>query len=113
MMKATLTFLKPFTGLIIIVLMAWYFSDILLYIIIAFNYQGIGASHWLIMLPAFIVPLLIYLPFKWFGSAQMGLLVLGGLGVAGLAFRKFFAQAIHNNLQERKYIMSAGFREKN
>ena len=35
MMKATLTFLKPFTGLIIIVLMAWYFSDILLYIIIA------------------------------------------------------------------------------
>ena len=79
----------------------------------AFNYQGIGASHWLIMLPAFIVPLLIYLPFKWFGSAQMGLLVLGGLGVAGLAFRKFFAQAIHNNLQERKYIMSAGFREKN
>ncbi len=79
----------------------------------AFNYQGIGASHWLIMLPAFIVPLIIYLPFKWFGNAQVGLLALGGLGVTGLAFRKFFAQAIHKNLQERKYIMSAGFREKN
>jgi hypothetical protein len=79
----------------------------------AFNYQGVGATHWLIMLPAFIVPLIIYLPFKWFGNAEAGLIVLGGLGLVGLAFRKFFTQIIHQNLQARKYIMSAGFREKN
>jgi len=35
MMKSSLAYLKPFTGLIIIGLMAWYFSDVLLYIIIA------------------------------------------------------------------------------
>jgi len=78
----------------------------------AFNYQGVGATHWLILLPAFIVPLMIYLPFKWFGNAETGLIVLGGLGLTGLAFRKFFTQIIHQNLQARKYIMSAGFREK-
>lgn len=78
----------------------------------AFNYQGVGASHWLIMLPAFIVPLFIYLPFYWFGNPEVGLIVLGSVGLIGLAFRKYFTQIIHNNLLERKYIMSQGFREK-
>ncbi len=30
----------------------------------SFNYQGVGAANWLVMLPAFILPILIYVTFR-------------------------------------------------
>lgn len=79
----------------------------------AFNYQGIGATHFFIMIPVFILPLMIYLPFKWLGYHETGWLVLAGLGLAALPFRKFFIQLCLQNLRNRKYIMAEGFRERN
>ncbi|MBU1368748.1 MAG: hypothetical protein KJ578_14460 [Bacteroidetes bacterium] len=79
----------------------------------AFNYQGVNATHWLIMLPVFIVPTMIYLPFKWLGNPDGGLFVLGGIGMIALPFRRFISKMIVKNLNEKKYIMAAGFREKN
>lgn len=79
----------------------------------AFNYQGMSATHWLVTLPVFVLPLLIYLPFKWFGNGPLGLIVLGGLGVVSLFFRSFYIDRIHQQLIERKYKMASGFREKN
>jgi hypothetical protein len=78
----------------------------------AFNYQGVGASHWLFLIPFFIGPLVIYLPFKWFVSPEAGWAALGLVGLIMLAFRSFFAKAVYNNLQARKYIMATGFRER-
>lgn len=78
----------------------------------AFNYQGVGASHWLFLIPFFIGPLAIYLPFKWFVSPEAGWAALGLVGLLMLAFRSFFAKAVYNNLQARKYIMASGFRER-
>jgi len=78
----------------------------------AFNYQGLGASHFLIMIPVFIAPLMVYLPFKWLGYPEKGWIVLAGLGLAALPFRKFFIQLSLQNLQKRKYIMAEGFRER-
>lgn len=79
----------------------------------AFNFQGMSAVHWLTMLPVFVLPTLIYLPFKWFGNPDYGLLVLALIGLITMAFRKFLVQLIFQNLQEKKYIMASGFREKN
>jgi hypothetical protein len=78
----------------------------------AFNYQGVGASHWLFLIPFFIGPMVIYLPFKWFGNPEIGLVVLGSIGLISLAFRQFFIRIILKNISERKYIMAAGFRER-
>jgi hypothetical protein len=78
----------------------------------AFNYQGVGASHWLFLLPFFIGPLLIYLPFLWFGHQEFGLIALGLAGILGLIFRQVFARLILKNVNERKYIMAVGFRER-
>ncbi|PKP51134.1 MAG: hypothetical protein CVT92_13460 [Bacteroidetes bacterium HGW-Bacteroidetes-1] len=78
----------------------------------AFNYQGIGATHFFILIPVFIIPLLIYMPFKWAGNPELGLITLGGISLIALAFKKYFILMIVNNLKQRKYIMAEGFRDR-
>ncbi|MCX6235876.1 MAG: DUF5687 family protein [Bacteroidetes bacterium] len=78
----------------------------------AFNYQGISAMNWLAILPGFLLPVLLVLPFRLAGYPYAGILFLGILGVAGLAFHKSLLKLIVNNLEKRKYIMAEGFREK-
>jgi hypothetical protein len=78
----------------------------------AFNYQGIGAMNWLALIPAFILPLLVYLPFRILGHPYMGIAFTGILGISGLFFSRFFIRLITKSFYRRKYIMAASFREK-
>ena len=78
----------------------------------AFNYQGIGAMNWLVLIPAFILPVLIYTPFGLTGLKYTGLAVIGLTGIAGLLFRKAIVKKITDNFFHRKYIMAEGFRER-
>jgi len=75
-----------------------------------FNYQGMSAMNWLIMIPAFILPVLIYVPFGLFGYKYIGLAIIGIIGVAGFLFRNYWIQKITENFFKRKYIMAEGFR---
>jgi len=77
----------------------------------AFNYQGVGAANWLAMVPAFLLPVLIYLPFGLTGNKYAGLLAVGSLGVLGFLFQKQVLRMIYKNFKRRKYIMAEGFRE--
>jgi len=77
----------------------------------AFNYQGMGATHWLSMLPAFLLPIFIYLPFRWIGYPKAGLLFIGALGLVGLLFHKSLLNIILKQFLSRKYDMAEGFRE--
>jgi hypothetical protein len=78
----------------------------------AFNYQGVGASNWLAIIPSFILPFLIYLPFRLSGHPYIGIAFTGFLGILGLFFSRFFIRWITNSFHQRKYIMAASFREK-
>jgi hypothetical protein len=78
----------------------------------AFNYQGLGASNWLAMIPAFLLPVIIYLPFSIAGAPYTGLIFIGVLGLIGLIFHKYFLKLIHSQFVSRKYSISEGFREK-
>jgi len=78
----------------------------------AFNYQGMGASNWLAILPAFLLPFLIYLPFRISGHLYTGITFIGFLGVLGLFFSGFFIKKIYISFHHRKYIMAQSFREK-
>ena len=57
----------------------------------AFNYQGIGAMNWLAVLPAFLLPILIYVPFNFAGLPNTGIAFIGFLGVLGLFFTRFLS----------------------
>lgn len=76
----------------------------------AFNYQGIGAMNWLVMVPAFLLPVLVYLPFGLLGMKYIGLAIIGLIGITGFLFRKYWIRQITNNFFSRKYIMAEGFR---
>lgn len=76
-----------------------------------FNYQGMGASHWLSMLPAFLLPVIIYLPFHFTGYKNGGLLFIGALGLAGLLFSKLLLNVVYKQFLNKRYDMAEGFRE--
>ncbi|MEI6898570.1 MAG: DUF5687 family protein [Bacteroidota bacterium] len=78
----------------------------------AFNYQGVGAMNWLAVLPAFLLPVLIYIPFKAIGHPYLGIVLNGLLGLLGLLFSGTLIRLISRNFYKRKYIMAASFREK-
>ncbi len=77
----------------------------------SFNYQGIGAMNWLVLFPAFLLPILIFLPFNLLGYKYMGYAVIGIMGIIGILARKFWIRMIEKNFYKRKYVMAEGFRE--
>ncbi len=78
----------------------------------AFNYQGVGAANWLFMIPFFLLPIFLYLPFKWFVSPEAGWIALAIFGLLMLALRSYFVKLIFKNFEQRRYIMAQGFRER-
>lgn len=77
----------------------------------SFNYQGVGMMNWLILIPAFILPLLIYAPFGILGYRYTGLAAIGVLGIIGMLTRRFWVKMIEKGFYTRKYVMAEGFRE--
>lgn len=78
----------------------------------AFNYQGVGAAHFFAMIPVFVLPVMIYLPFKWLGYPHTGMIALASAGFLGLLLRPIAIKLILENLEEKKYLMLEGFRQK-
>jgi len=76
----------------------------------AFNYQGVGAGNWLAMIPAFLLPVLIYWPFSSAGMPNTGLVLIGAFGIAGLILFKPLMMIIEKKLASRKYVMAESFR---
>ena len=78
----------------------------------AFNYQGLGASNWLAMLPAMLLPIGLYHLFAFFDLPMFGIAVIGVLGLIGLLFSKSIMEILVHQFEKRKYIMAEGFRKK-
>ena len=76
----------------------------------SFNYQGMGATHWLSMLPAFLLPVLIIWPFKHFEIAYIGYIVVGLLGLIGIMLHKTLLGVLTRQFMKRRHIMAKGFR---
>lgn len=77
----------------------------------SFNYQGMGASQWLAMLPGFLLPVLIFWPFKYFKIPYVGYLAIGLIGIAGLVFNKALLNLVTRQFMNRRHEMAKGFRE--
>ncbi|MDX5438075.1 MAG: DUF5687 family protein, partial [Pontibacter sp.] len=75
-----------------------------------FNWQGVGASKFVMILPAMLLPILIYLPFGLMGVPYAGIAAIGGLGLLGIIFQKQLLQWSANRFTENKYKLAAGYR---
>jgi hypothetical protein len=77
----------------------------------SFNYQGMGASHWLSMLPGFLLPVLILRLFNHFNIATFGYILIGVLGLTGLVLNKTLLSIVTRQFMKNRYAMAKGFRE--
>jgi hypothetical protein len=77
----------------------------------AFNYQGMGASNWLMILPFFLLPILIWLPFSLLGFPYWGIAAIGFVGVISLAFHKSLFKMVVRKFEQQKHLIAQGFRE--
>lgn len=78
----------------------------------AFNYQGVGGRHFVLMIPLILIPILIYLPFGLMDQPNTGFALLGGLGILGLLFREKLLHLITQRFISKRHYMSEGFRQK-
>lgn len=78
----------------------------------AFNYQGVGASQFIIMLPLLLLPVIIYSVLAIYFDSFASVTVLGILGLAGLLFHKQLMSLAVNRFISRKHRIAEGFREK-
>ncbi|WP_411029424.1 DUF5687 family protein [Spongiimicrobium sp. 3-5] len=77
------------------------------------NLQGSSATQFLVGIPLFGIPMVIYLGFYYLVSIEVALSVLAGLGILGFACRKLLLDKITAVYRGKKYAMIAGFKEKN
>ena len=77
----------------------------------SFNWQGVGATQWLLGLPLLLLPVIIYLPFGILNLPYLGLATLAFLGLLGLLMRNFWVGVIVKKFEEQRYKIAEGFRE--
>ncbi len=78
----------------------------------AFNNQGMSAKNIVVMLPAMVLPVLIYSPFSLFGHPFIGLSILSSIGILGLVFHNKIMELIVKDFHSKKYDMAEGFRQR-
>ncbi|PTN10567.1 DUF5687 family protein [Mangrovibacterium marinum] len=66
-----------------------------------FNYQGMGASQWLIAFPLLVGPIVVFYLFKWTTDSIPALLMMGAIGIVGILLQpqlfNYFAKKYNKN----------------
>ncbi|MVN21353.1 DUF5687 family protein [Mucilaginibacter arboris] len=78
----------------------------------SFNWEGVGATQLLLGLPLILCPYLIYLPGKWLGNPDIGLILIGLTGVLFVLMRNYWIRQLEADFEEKKYTIAEGFRNK-
>ena len=77
----------------------------------AFNWQGVGASKFVMMLPMIISPLLIFMPFRFLDIPEWGVFTIGLVGLMGIVFHKQLLAQVCRRFTANKYKLASGFRQ--
>lgn len=75
------------------------------------NYQGTGATQWLVGIPLIFLPVLLFYGMYKLLGFEAGLILLGFLGIAGLLLRANLMNFITGAYSKRKYAMVQGFKQ--
>ncbi|MEE1884263.1 DUF5687 family protein [Pedobacter flavus] len=77
----------------------------------SFNYQGVGATQYILMIPIIVLPYLIYWPFNAANMPYAGLITIGLIGLIAFSLQPLFVKYISKKLETKKYKIAQGFRE--
>ena len=76
----------------------------------AMNWQGVGASQFIFMLPTMLMPIIIAGVFNGFGLSDWGLGVLALIGIIGVLCHKWLIRWICKGYSQAKYAQAESFR---
>jgi hypothetical protein len=75
------------------------------------NYQGTGATQWLVSLPLILVPALIFYGVSKIFNTEVAILALAAFGIIGLVMRNLIMEKIAEGYHKRKYATIDGFKQ--
>lgn len=75
------------------------------------NYEGTGASQFLLMIPIFLLPMMVYFPVSIFVSSTWGVVALAGVGTLGLLLHPVLLTWIGQLFAKRRYELGLAYRE--
>ncbi len=75
------------------------------------NYQGTGASQWIVGLPLFIVPGLLFYGCSTLFNTTTAVIAISTIGILGLLFRNLIMDKITEGYRSRKYATLNGFKQ--
>lgn len=76
-----------------------------------FNYEGVGAAQFLMIIPMMVAPYLVYVPFALLFNSYVGLAALGTIGVVGILFFNKLSTININRVLKNRYEISSSFRQ--
>lgn len=76
----------------------------------SFNWEGVGATQWILGIPLFASPYIIYLPFSLAGYPQAALAVMVFTALAFIFTREFWLSKLVAHFHENRYKIAEGFR---
>jgi hypothetical protein len=76
----------------------------------AFNWEGVGASQWILSIPLLLGPFIIFLPFNMMDHPEVGLSIIGVIGLLFIITREFWVNKLITQFQEKRYAIAEGFR---
>lgn len=76
----------------------------------AFNWEGVGATQWILSIPLLLGPFLIYFPLNLMGHPEAGLIMIGLIGLLFIITREFWLSKLIREFQEKRYNIAEGFR---
>ena len=77
-----------------------------------FNFQGTGTVQWIYGLVLILIPYLIFYPLDKWVNPWLAYGVIGAIGLISLLLQNWWIEVLTRQLQKRKYLILAGFREK-
>jgi hypothetical protein len=76
-----------------------------------FNYEGVGIAQFLMMIPIFIGPYIIYFPFALLINQYAGLLALAIVGMIGIIAFPYLSNLAVQKVLRNRYEISSSFRQ--
>jgi hypothetical protein len=76
----------------------------------AFNWEGVGASQWILSLPLLLGPFIIFLPFNLLDYPEAGIITIGLIGLLFIVTRAYWVNKLIEQFQEKRYTIAQGFR---
>jgi hypothetical protein len=77
-----------------------------------FNWEGVGASQWILSIPLLLAPFVIYFPLDLVGYPEAGLALIAVIGMIFIISREFWLNKLVKRFQEKRYLIAEGFRNK-